>query len=128
MSTLRPSVLLVDDEQSILDRALVLLEQRGYEMLVARDLDRMLEVLERRTPEAVLLDMMMPEILGSDLVGYVREGHDICGPVLLFSNIEEGRLQSYVRSSRADGFIPKDPDLRLLAERLPLFLPLPSLT
>jgi DNA-binding response OmpR family regulator len=84
-------------------------------------------LLERGTPEAVLLDLMMPEILGSDLVGYVREVHGIRGPVLLFSNIAEGQLQAYVRSSGADGFILKDPALQQLAEKLPGLLPLPAL-
>ena len=127
MSTSRPSVLVVDDEQSVLHRACEVLEARGYEVLSAPDLDRMVEVLERGSPEAVLLDLMMPEILGSDLVGYVREVHGIRGPVLLFSNIAEGQLQAYVRSSGADGFIVKDPGLKQLAERLPSFLPLPAL-
>lgn len=127
MSTSRPSVLLVDGEQSILERARDVLEPRGYEVLFAPDLDRMLDLLERGTPEAVLLDLMMPEILGSDLVGYVREVHGIRGPVLLFSNIAEGQLRAYVRSSGADGFILKDPALQQLAQKLPSFLPLPAL-
>lgn len=122
--TPRPCVLVVDDDPAMLDTARAVLAASGYEVLLAPDLDGMIDALSKRKPGAVLLDMMMPEILGSDLVGYVREVHGVRGPVVLFSSMAESRLAAYARSSGADGYITKDAGLRSLAERLPNFLPL----
>ena len=61
-------VLIADDEPNIVAALEYLLQQGGYEVLIARNGDEALAILEERPPDLVLLDVMMPR----------RSGYEIC--------------------------------------------------
>ena len=63
-----PSVLVVDDEPSILLSLEFLIKQAGYEVRSARDGEAALAAMAERAPKLVLLDVMMPK----------RDGYDVC--------------------------------------------------
>lgn len=65
------SVLVVDDEPSIVLSLEYLLRQVGYEVHVARDGEAALEAIAEHRPGLVLLDVMMPK----------RDGYDVCQTV-----------------------------------------------
>ncbi len=67
-------VLLVEDEAQIRALALRVLEEAGYEVLVAHDGGHALEVLEReaRPVDLVMTDVVMPELSGPELVKRLR--------------------------------------------------------
>ena len=69
-------VLVVEDDDNT--RAMVrrMLEREGLEVLEAENGRVALEVLETRTPELVLLDLMMPEMDGFELVSRLRQRED----------------------------------------------------
>lgn len=54
------SILVVDDERTIVETIQELLTWDGHTVLTASNGERALEVLERETPDVVLLDFMMP--------------------------------------------------------------------
>ncbi len=57
-------ILVIDDEESILSMMRLSLEADGYEVLTARDGVTGLEIFEKELPEAILLDVRMPETDG----------------------------------------------------------------
>ena len=61
-----PVVLVVDDAPSSLGVLVETLESAGYTVLVASDGQTALERLERITPDAILLDCVMPGLSGFD--------------------------------------------------------------
>ena len=61
-------VLIADDEPNIVTALEVLLQRAGYEVLVARDGEEALKIVEGVRPDLVLLDIMMP----------VRSGYEVC--------------------------------------------------
>ncbi len=65
---MRRTVLLVDDEPNIILSLEFLIEQAGYEARVARDGEAALKSIEKRKPDLVLLDVMLPK----------RDGFDVC--------------------------------------------------
>ena len=65
---MRPSVLVVDDEPNIVVSLEFLMKQAGYDVRVARNGDEALKAVAERTPELILLDVMMPK----------RNGFDVC--------------------------------------------------
>ena len=77
-------VLVADDDRAVgeaLERALQL---AGYEVELAADGDAALAAIERRTPDAVVLDVMMPGYDGLDVTRRLRrEGNRV--PVLLLT-------------------------------------------
>ena len=57
-------VLIVDDDNEIVESVRFALEQRAYQVLVARDGNQGLAMAEREDPDLVILDMMMPKRSG----------------------------------------------------------------
>ena len=73
-------VLLVDDDREIVESMRIALETSGYEVLVARDGNQGLVMVERDDPDLVILDMMMPKRSGFLVLEKVRRTRPVpCG-------------------------------------------------
>ena len=67
-----PTVLLVDDEPSILSALNRLLRREGYRVLTAETGDAALGILARETVKVIVSDQRMPTMTGTDLLARVR--------------------------------------------------------
>jgi DNA-binding response OmpR family regulator len=67
------TVLIADDEPNIVISLEFLLEQAGYQVLVAHDGQEALEAIQRQPPDLVLLDVMLPRLSGFDVCQKIRE-------------------------------------------------------
>ena len=77
-------VLVVDDDRAVREALERALQLEGYEVELASDGDAALAAIERRTPDAVVLDVMMPGYDGLDVTRRLRrEGNRV--PVLLLT-------------------------------------------
>ena len=65
-------ILIADDEPSIVAALEYLLQRGGYEVLVARNGDEALGLIEQRIPDLVLLDVMMPRKSGYEICSRIR--------------------------------------------------------
>ncbi|MBP2227134.1 DNA-binding response OmpR family regulator [Azospirillum agricola] len=65
---MKPTILVADDEPSIVLSLQVLLQRAGFEVRIARDGEDALRSVEAYTPDLILLDAMMPK----------RDGFDVC--------------------------------------------------
>lgn len=63
-----PSVVVIDDEESIREGCRQTLEARGYRTRVAEDGERGLELVERMRPNVALVDLKMPGIGGMEVL------------------------------------------------------------
>jgi two-component system nitrogen regulation response regulator NtrX len=82
--SVRASVLIVDDEAAIRDSLRMILEYEGYRVEEAAGGSPALARVAERRPDAVLLDIKMPEMDGLELLRAFRErGYDM--PVLMIS-------------------------------------------
>lgn len=68
-------VLIVDDEPNILLSLEFLMKKEGYTVFIARDGKEALEIIDKETPEAIILDIMMPNVDGYEVCEYVK-GND----------------------------------------------------
>lgn len=68
----RPAVLVVEDEKAIRDLVAFHLEQTGFEPVVAGDARRALELTRERLPALVILDLMLPDMDGLDILKILR--------------------------------------------------------
>ena len=58
------TILLVDDDHEILESMRMVLENKGFRILAARDGNAGLMIAERENPDLLILDMMMPKKSG----------------------------------------------------------------
>jgi len=83
-ASVRASVLIVDDEAAIRDSLRMILEFEGYRVDEAGSGAQALARVADRLPDAVMLDIKMPEMDGLELLKRLRErGYDM--PVLMIS-------------------------------------------
>jgi two-component system KDP operon response regulator KdpE len=76
-----PLLLVVDDEAGILRLIKLELSAQGFRVITASGGEEGLRLAEEQRPDAVLLDVMMPEITGLEVMRRLRERTNV--PVLL---------------------------------------------
>src|ERR1700758_4493826 len=77
-------VLVTDDDRAVREALERALQLAGYEVELASDGDTALAAIERRTPDAVVLDVMMPGLDGLDVTRRLRRERNRA-PVLLLN-------------------------------------------
>ena len=66
-------ILVVDDEQPIADILKFNLEKEGYQVIIANDGDTAIELAESENPDLILLDIMLPNKDGNEVLREVRK-------------------------------------------------------
>ena len=95
------SVLVVDDERSIRDSLRMILEYEGYRVDEAGTGPQALVKVAERAPEAVVLDIKMPEMDGLEVLSALRErGYEM--PVLIVSG--HGDVTTAVEATRRGAY------------------------
>src|SRR5213080_1451709 len=120
-------VLVADDDRAVREALERALQLHGYEVTLASDGDAALTAVDSRTPDALVLDVMMPGLDGLDVTRRLRrQGNRV--PILLLTardavgdrveGLDAGaaRRRSPLRRphvrSRIDGRAPRRPPLR----------------
>ena len=67
------SILIADDDQTVVMSLQYLLEQAGFQVVVAHDGQEALDAMRRHVPDLLLLDVMMPRLSGYDVCERIRE-------------------------------------------------------
>lgn len=65
-------ILVVDDDPYILMSLEFLMKKNGYDVIVARNGTEALDLLEKRVPNLVLLDIMMPDVDGYAICKHIK--------------------------------------------------------
>ncbi len=65
-------ILIVDDEPNIVMSLEYTLKKNKFEVFIARDGSEALEILKTKTPDLVLLDIMMPQVDGYETLRRIR--------------------------------------------------------
>ena len=117
-----PLVLLVDDDPQVREVVRINLEMEGYAVREAGNAEDGLAALEDEAPDLILLDVMMPQVDGWEMLRRVQERHGVGSiPVVMFSGqIDAGREAA---ERGAQGFVGKPFDLRALVEQTKQIVP-----
>jgi two-component system phosphate regulon response regulator PhoB len=79
-------ILVVDDEPDLLELVRVNLTQAGYEVETAEHGGEALEQVRRRHPELVVLDLMLPDVSGTEVCRRLRSDPDTEGiPIIMLT-------------------------------------------
>ena len=100
-------ILLVDDDYEIVDSMKIVLESKGYEVLVARDGNQGLAMAERDNPDLVILDMMMPKRSGFLVLERLRRTRPVPMRVIMITANEGSRHKAYAEMLGVDDYIRK---------------------
>jgi len=81
----RGSILVVDDEPTISEVVSAYLQRAGYETRVASDGDAALAAIAERSPDLVVLDLMLPGTDGLAVMRRIRERPDRSSAIILLT-------------------------------------------
>src|SRR5436309_7422768 len=103
-----PLVLIVDDDERVREYVRVNLEMEGYAVREAGSADEGLAVLEEVSPDLILLDVMMPEVDGWEMLRRLQERHGVGAiPVVMFSGKVEEQTAAEATARGAEGCVGK---------------------
>lgn len=91
-------LLIVEDEEMIANYILLGLTKTGYECECVYDGREAADRLEEKRYDLILLDIMLPEIDGFELMGYIKEFHT---PVIFIT--ARTRLEDKVKGLKLGG-------------------------
>ena len=113
------TVLIADDEPSMLVTLEFLMQREGYHVLLARDGDEALAQLRAHRPDFVLLDVMMPGKTGFEVCQALRADEALAHTRVLLLTAK-GRDTDVAQGLGvgADGYLTKPFSTRELADRV----------
>jgi DNA-binding response OmpR family regulator len=98
-------ILVVEDEPSIREVVSLYLRRAGYQVTVADDGRKALEILANQPPDLVVLDLMLPEVDGLEITRWLRERGDI--PIIMLTARREERDRIVGLEMGADDYVIK---------------------
>lgn len=80
-------ILLIEDEEIMIDLLLKKLIQEGFQVNVAKDGQRGLEMMKEDKPDLILLDVIMPKMGGFEVMEEINKDSELRKiPVIIVSN------------------------------------------
>jgi excisionase family DNA binding protein len=101
-------VLIVDDDPRIREFVRVNLEMSGFAVREAGSAEEGLAALEAEPPDLILLDVMMPQVDGWEMLQRVRERHGVDSiQVIMFSGQVDDDATDQAEAGGAQAFVGK---------------------
>ena len=103
-----PKIAIIEDDQAISQMYRIKFEMEGYEVETAENGKLGLELTEKMMPDIILLDLMMPEMNGDEMLQKLRQtdwGKDI--KVIILTNKGEQEAPAVLQSLNVRRFIVK---------------------
>ena len=85
----KKTILLAEDEALIASLYKLNFEKKGAEVVLARKGNEALEILKKMTPDVLLLDLLMPEVNGFDVLKSLAEDKKKKFPIIMMTNLSQ---------------------------------------
>ena len=112
----KKTILIVDDEKTIVDMLVYNLKKEGYNTLEANDGEEAVKIALNEKPDLVLLDIMLPKMDGLAVCKRIRQTLNI--PILMISAKDEEIDKILGLELGADDYITKPFSVRELMARV----------
>ncbi len=109
---------MVDDEASVTEVVTLYLQREGFQVRVARDGRSALNTMRDRLPALVVLDVMLPEVDGLEIMRRLREDPASDVPVILLTARSQETDRIYGLELGADDYVTKPFSPAELASRV----------
>lgn len=123
MKTTDKTIMVVDDSLTIRMQVKDLLDDEGYQVILAEDGETCLELLKTQTPDIILLDIVMPGISGLGVCRAIKESKTLCHiPVLILTHVSDSENKVAGLKAGADDYVTKPFALEELNARISAIL------
>jgi DNA-binding response OmpR family regulator len=110
------TILVVDDDKKIVDLVSLYLKRDGYSVLAAYDGQEALDMARRKQPDLVVLDLLLPELDGTDVCRLLRTESQVPIIMLTARSTDDDKLLGL--NLGADDYVTKPFNPRELVARV----------
>ena len=100
-------VLLVEDDEDIREMYATTFMKKGFTVFTAHDGRAALEKITNKKPDIVLLDIMMPNVDGYQVLKDVRKDMSHYVPVIMLTNLDPGHFERHAQFDEVDAYLIK---------------------
>ncbi len=116
-------ILIVDDERDLVELLSYNLQKAGYQTSAAHSGRAGLDLAVRTTPDLIVLDVMLPELSGTEIVTRLRSNPNTAGiPIILLTAKTEEIDQLVGLTVGADDYVTKPFSTKVLLARIDALL------
>lgn len=121
-STLKPLVLIVDDDVFMRGMLQNLLESQGYRVIEAQDGIKAIEEFQRYSPDLILMDAAMPIMDGFTACSQLRQEMGVDVPVIMITALDDEQSVNKAFEAGAMEYITKPVHWAVLRHRVEIIL------
>jgi len=108
MTGSKATILVVDDEANNRNVMVAQLASEGYELVTSASGEEALELIDRRLPDLILLDVMMPGISGFDVAEILKSEERTAGvPIIMLTALGDSDSRLTALTNGAEEFLTK---------------------
>lgn len=113
------TVLIIDDDPVMMKWFSVRLKASGYDVLTASDGLSGLEIARQKRPDVITLDVVMPELNGYSLCGFLRDDSELCNIPIIMITARQGECDSkFDNDYSPNAFLTKPFDMEDVLEKI----------
>ncbi|MFN2353562.1 MAG: PleD family two-component system response regulator [Desulfopila sp.] len=124
----KKDILIVDDDPDFVEAVKLIVEKGGYDVRVAYDGQEGIEMANEKTPDLIVLDVMMPVMNGHEACTKIKSEEKTAEvPIILLTAVADRVTTSTythrdMLESEADDYMPKPVEPRELLELIQSWL------
>jgi two-component system nitrogen regulation response regulator NtrX len=96
-----PSILIVDDERSILQSLSGILSDEGFEVITATNGYEALKIIDKESPDLVMLDIWMQGIDGIETLKEIKKGNPFIQVIIITGH---GTIETAIKATKLGAF------------------------
>lgn len=100
-------VLIVEDDKDICELYSMAFMREGFKVYTAKEGQSAIEKYHARQPDIILLDIMMPEVDGYQVLHEVRQRHDKYVPIIMLTNLDMTHFTQNESIDQVDAYLVK---------------------
>jgi len=109
-------IFVIDDDSAVTDLLSVLLNTQGFNVWATNSSSEGLTQIREKTPDLVILDLMMPEMDGWEVCKAVRTFSNV--PIIVLSALNDPSMVASVLDAGADDYLTKPTPSRILVAHI----------
>jgi DNA-binding response OmpR family regulator len=109
-------ILAIDDDISMTELTAMLLRNYGFEVTGASVAREAIELVREKPPQAIILDLMMPDMDGRQVCRAIREFSNV--PIIVLSALNDPEMVASALDNGADDYLVKPVPSQVLAAHL----------
>ena len=109
-------IIVIDDDSAVTDLLTVLLNTQGFNVWATNSSSDGLTQIREKSPDLVILDLMMPEMDGWEVCKAVRAFSNV--PIIVLSALNDPSMVASVLDAGADDYLTKPTPSRILVAHI----------